>query len=113
MATYSFTTVSFTRSLAAAALLAGVAASAGAQTAAPAPATAATATTSAPAQVAAARLTIREIYDRLEAAGYRDLLEIEWSDGRYEVKGRNAQGARVKLDVDGTTGAVLRERNKR
>lgn len=111
MTTHSFTTVFFTRSLAAAALLAGLAA--GAQTVTPAPTTAATATTSAPAQVAAARLTIREIYDRLEAAGYRDMLEIEWSDGRYEVKGRNAQGARVKLDVDGTTGAVLRERNKR
>ncbi|MNJ00943.1 hypothetical protein D3C73_1604200 [compost metagenome] len=58
------------------------------------------------------QLTIRDVYDRMEAAGYRDLREVEWSDGRYEVKARNAQGARVKLEVDGNTGAVLRSRIK-
>ena len=47
-----------------------------------------------------------------EAAGYRDLREIEWDDYHYDVKGRNAQGARVKLEVDGQTGAVLRSRIK-
>lgn len=72
---------------------------------------------SAAAPVAAATpapaLTIRQIYDRLDAAGYRDLREIEWDHGHYEVKARDAQGARVKLDVDGQTGAVLRSRTKR
>ena len=58
-------------------------------------------------------LNIRQIYDRLDAAGYRDLREIEWDHGRYEVKARDAQGARVKLDVDGQTGAVLRSRTQR
>lgn len=58
-------------------------------------------------------LNIRQIYDRVDAAGYRELQEIEWSDGRYEVKGRNAQGERVKLEVDGRTGEVLRSRTKR
>lgn len=57
-------------------------------------------------------LTIRQVYDRLETAGYRDLREIEWDDYHYDVKGRNAQGARVKLEVDGQTGAVLRSRIK-
>ena len=57
-------------------------------------------------------LNIRQIYDRLDAAGYRDLREIEWDDYHYEVKGRDAQGARVKLDVDGHTGAVLRSRRR-
>ncbi len=57
-------------------------------------------------------LTIRQVYDRLEAAGYRDLREIEWDDYHYDVKGLNAQGARVKLEVDGQTGAVLRSRIK-
>lgn len=54
-----------------AALVLGIA-QAQAQTPAPAPASA---TAAAPA---AARLTIRDIYDRMEAAGYRDIREIEY-----------------------------------
>lgn len=82
-----------------AALAAGVAL---AQTPAPAPAATTTAT--------APQLTIRDIYDRMEAAGYRDMREIEFSGGRYEVKARNAQGERVKLYVNAATGAVERTR---
>ena len=67
----------------------------------------------APAAVAP-KLTIRQIYDRLETAGYRDQSEIELDDdGRYEVKARNAQGARVKLEVDASTGAIVRSHTKR
>ena len=78
-----------------------------AQTAAPAPA---------PASAAAAaptgpQLTIREIYDRMETAGYGEIREIEYSSGRYEVKARNARGARVKLYVNASTGVVERTRN--
>lgn len=112
-------TVSKARNWAAAALFAGMAAGAMAQTQPAAPA-AAPAVTAAPAAAAqpgrmyyGPALTIRQIYDQLDAAGYRDLREIEWSDGRYEVKGRNAQGARVKLELDGNTGTILRERIKR
>ena len=65
----------------------------------------------APPAPAAPQLTIRDIYDRMEAAGYRDLREIEFSKGRYEVKARNAQGERVKLYVNATTGAVERTRS--
>ena len=67
----------------------------------------------APATAAAARLTVRDIYDRVEAAGYRDIREIEWDDGRYEVKASNAQGARTKLYVNATTGAVESTRTLR
>ena len=59
----------------------------------------------------APQLTVRDIYDRVEAAGYRDLREIERDDGRYEVKAHNAQGERVKLYVNASTGAVERTRN--
>ncbi|HMO46254.1 MAG TPA: PepSY domain-containing protein [Rubrivivax sp.] len=62
---------------------------------------------------AAPQLTIRDIYDRMEAAGYRDMREIELDNGRYEVKARNAQGERVKLYVNAGTGAVERERRDR
>lgn len=58
------------------------------------------------------RLNIREIYDRVEAAGYRDLHEIELEHGRYEVKGHNAQAQRVKLKVNAATGAVEEETTK-
>ncbi|MBS0291646.1 MAG: PepSY domain-containing protein [Proteobacteria bacterium] len=75
-----------------------------APTAAPAPAAA-----TAPA---AAQLTIRDIYDRLEAAGYRDMRQIEWEHGRYEVKASNAQGERVKLRVNATTGVVESSRTR-
>ena len=103
------------RRLAAASLLAGLATGAMAQATAPSTpqATPPTTTHAVTAHAAQApQLTIRDVYDRMEAAGYRDLREVEWSDGRYEVKARNAQGARVKLEVDGNTGAVLRSRIK-
>lgn len=59
------------------------------------------------------KLTIGQVYELMDAAGWREIREIEWSDDRYEVKARDAQGAQVKLDVDGHTGAVLRTRVKR
>lgn len=77
-----------------------------AQTAAPAAAPP-HATTMAPVGT---QLTIRDIYDRMETAGYREIREIEWDDGRYEVKARNAQGERVKLEVNGRSGEVERTR---
>lgn len=61
---------------------------------------AAAVTTAAPA------LNLRQIYDRIEAAGYRDIREIEWDDGRYEAKASNAQGQRMKLYVNATSGTI-------
>ena len=55
-----------------------------AQTSPPA-ATASPAAASAPAQ----KLSIRDIAERLEAAGYRDILEIDYEHGRYEAKALN------------------------
>lgn len=78
-----------------------------AQAPTPAPAAAPTAATA----PAAPQLSIRDIYDRMEAAGYRDMREIEFSKGRYEVKARNAQGERVKLYVNASSGAVERTRS--
>lgn len=61
-----------------------------------------------PMAPAGARLTIGEIYDRMEAAGYHEISEIEWEDGRYEVEARDAQGRAVELQVDGASGAIER-----
>lgn len=58
---------------------------------------------------AAPALTIRDIYDRMDAAGYRDLREIVFEHGRYGVKAQNARGERVKLKVNAVTGTVEQE----
>ncbi|MGK8833847.1 PepSY domain-containing protein [Achromobacter xylosoxidans] len=80
----------------------------------PAPVTPAPAAT-APVQAAPAAqiLTVRQVYDTLTAAGYRNITEIELEHHRgYDVKADNPQGQRVKLRVDAQTGAVLRSRIK-
>lgn len=75
----------------------------------PAPAAPAPAATAPAAQI----LTVRQIYDVLTAAGYRNITEIELEHHRgYDVKADNPQGQRVKLRVDAQTGAVLRSRIK-
>lgn len=117
MHAHQILSLSTARRWAAASLLAGLSMGAIAQSAPAAPAVATGAITATAPQAASKvlqpSLNIRQIYDRLDAAGYRELQEIEWSDGRYEVKGLNAQGERVKLEVDGNTGEVLRSRTKR
>ncbi|MNF11414.1 hypothetical protein D3C80_2126270 [compost metagenome] len=56
-------------------------------------------------------LTIRQVYDKMEAAGYRNISEIERSRKHgYEVKAYDPQGQRVKLYVDPQSGAVTRSR---
>ncbi|WP_315134286.1 PepSY domain-containing protein [Achromobacter marplatensis] len=56
-------------------------------------------------------LTIRQVYDKMEAAGYRNISEIERSSKHgYEVKAYDPQGQRVKLYVDPQSGAVTRSR---
>jgi len=61
---------------------------------------------------ASTTLTVRQIYDTLTAAGYRNITEIELEHGRYDVKADNPQGQRVKLRVDAQSGAVLRSKIK-
>lgn len=87
----------------ASALVAGTAVQA--QAATPAPAAPAATTPAAP------MLTIRQVYDKMEAAGYRNISEIERSRKHgYEVKAYDPQGQRVKLYVDPQSGAVTRSR---
>ncbi|HMN21148.1 MAG TPA: PepSY domain-containing protein [Ottowia sp.] len=53
-----------------------------------------------------ARLTIRDIHDRVAAAGFREISEIEWEDGCYEVEARDARGQAFELRVNGSNGAI-------
>lgn len=57
-------------------------------------------------------LSIRDVCDRLEKAGYREFQEVEWHDGLYKVKATASDGRFVKLYVDGRSGEVLRVRTK-
>ena len=104
------------------ALVAGAAMVAQAQTAAevqpaaplaaPAPAVAASAA-GMHGQLLGPKLTIRDVYDRLEKQGYRDFREIEWDDGRYKVKAVASDGRAVKIHMDGRSGSVLGIRHHR
>lgn len=55
-------------------------------------------------------LTIPQVYQKLEAAGYRDIDEIERERRGYEVRAIDRDGRRVKLDVDGRSGEVIERR---
>ena len=53
-------------------------------------------------------LTIRDVYDRMEQQGYKNIREIEREHRHFDVKADDAQGQRMKLRVDMYTGEVLR-----
>lgn len=57
-------------------------------------------------------LSIRDVCDRLEKAGYREFQDVEWDDGLYKVRATASDGRFVKLYVDGRSGEVLRVRSK-
>ena len=60
-------------------------------------------------------LTIPQIHERLEAAGYHDVEEIKRERDGYEVKATDRNGQRVELEVDPRTGDVTKtvvKRNK-
>ena len=58
-------------------------------------------------------LTIPAIYDKLVAAGYSDITEIEREHDGYEVKAIGPDGERVKIDVNPTTADVVKSRSDR
>ena len=60
----------------------------------------------------AKELTIPEVYQRVEAAGYKEVRKIELDDGRYEVKARDAEGAKVKLYVNPQSGELEKRTKK-
>ena len=57
---------------------------------------------------APATLTLRQVLDKLEAAGYQHFQKIEQERTYFEVEATNPQGQRVELDVDAVTGEILK-----
>lgn len=58
------------------------------------------------AGLAAARLDARAAIAAVHGAGYTAVTDLEWERGGWDVKAADAQGRRVALRVDATTGAV-------
>lgn len=57
-------------------------------------------------------LTIKQIYDRVEAAGYGDIREIEREDNHYEVEATAADGRRAELYIDLVSGEITKTKFK-
>lgn len=55
-------------------------------------------------------LTLGQIHDKLVAAGYTDVREIERESGGYEAKARNSAGRTVKLHIEPLEGRIVDER---
>ena len=64
----------------------------------------------APGLAAGAQLSPDQIKSTLEAAGYTNVHDIEYDDGRYEAEATSAAGTAVDLDIDPTTGKVTQEK---
>ncbi|MBO6947859.1 MAG: PepSY domain-containing protein [Rhodospirillales bacterium] len=41
-------------------------------------------------------------------AGYRDVYQIEYDDGQWEVEALNSRGQAFDIDVDAKTGEIIR-----
>lgn len=51
-------------------------------------------------------LSIPQVHDQLEAAGYRNIEKIEREHGGYEARATDRGGARVRLSVNPQTGEI-------
>lgn len=58
-------------------------------------------------------LSIPQIHDKLEAAGYRNIEKIEREDGGYEARATHRNGERVKLYLNPQTGDILNRRQRK
>ena len=57
-------------------------------------------------------LPIPQVVEKVEAAGFREIEEIERESGSYEVKALDRRGERVKLRVNPRTGEVVDQRDR-
>lgn len=55
-------------------------------------------------------LNLGQIYDKLEAAGYTDVREIERENDGYEAKARDSKGRAVKLYIEPLEGRIVGEK---
>lgn len=58
-------------------------------------------------------LSIGQVYQKLEAAGFRNVEEIEREDGFYEARATDGSGMRVKVYVNPQTGEIVNRQERR
>lgn len=56
-----------------------------------------------------ATMSPAQIIKAVEAAGYTNVRDLEFDDGRWELEATSPSGAAVDLEVDANTGKVLHE----
>jgi hypothetical protein len=54
-------------------------------------------------------LTMLQIARKLQGAGYSHIDQIEFDDNYYEIRTYDANGSRVKLDVNSITGEISKD----
>jgi hypothetical protein len=57
-------------------------------------------------------LSIPQIYNKLDAAGFRDIEKIERKHGSYKIRAIDRNGERVKLYLNPQTGEINNQRQK-
>jgi len=57
-------------------------------------------------------LSIPQIYNKLEAAGYRNVEKIERERGSYEIKATDRNGERIRLRLHPQTGEIIDQRQR-
>ncbi len=65
------------------------------------------------AKSATASLSLAEVHQRLVAAGYRDISELQRKSDRIEAEARDRDGRRVELELDPATAALRRSEFQR
>lgn len=63
-----------------------------------------------PAAAGRGWLSIPQVHEKLEAAGYRNIEKIERERGGYEARATDRSGERVKLYLDAQSGEVIERR---
>lgn len=58
-------------------------------------------------------LSIGQIHDKLEAAGYRQIEKIERERGGYEARATDRNGERIKLHLNPQTGEIVGQRARK
>ncbi|VEB37750.1 Uncharacterized conserved protein [Legionella sainthelensi] len=57
------------------------------------------------------KVSIQQALSAAEKAGYTNIRKIEFEHGKWEVKGKDAQGKKFKIKIDATTGNLSKKDN--
>ena len=58
---------------------------------------------------ASGTLSPADVINKVQAAGYTNIHDVEFDDGRWELEATSPAGTDVDLEVDAATGKILHE----